>query len=158
MPVSKHRRRSKARTKKPEPSLDVSRQNGMTIEELRQAIANPARDFRAKTIVAGVWWFQQLLRKVGDRWQGMKTSREDKRDAALLLCVAMDGQHGQNDDLSPAIAGMLRPYCPAPTFVEAWEQANQMPPGAVRETAARLLNQPHREPMADAGPGTSGVT
>jgi hypothetical protein len=109
MPVSKHRRRSRIRTKKPDPSPDVPPQDGKTLEELRQAIANPARDFRAKAIVAGVWWFQQLLRKVGDRWQSMKNSREDKRNAALLLCVAMDGEHGQNDDLSPLIAEMLNP-------------------------------------------------
>lgn len=142
MPVSKHRRRSKVRTKKPETSPEVPRQDGMTIEELRQAIANPARDFRAKAVVAGVWWFQQLLLKVGDRWQRMKTSREDKRNAALLLCVAMDGEHGQNDNLSPVIAEMLRPYCPAPTFVEAWEKVNQMASGTVRETAARILTSP----------------
>jgi hypothetical protein len=142
MPVSKHRRGNKLRIRKPEPSPGVPRANAMTVDELRQAIANPARDFRAKAIVAGVWWFRQLLRKVGD--PGMKTSREDKRNAALLLCVAMDGGHGENDDLSPLIAGMLRPYCAAPTFVEAWEQANQMPPGTARETAARILNPPGR--------------
>ena len=140
MPVSKHRRGSKTRTRKPEPSPEVSRPDGMTIEDLRQAVANPARDFRAKAIVAGVWWFQQLLRKVGDRWQGMKTSREDKRNAALLLCVAMDGEHGQNDDFAPVIAGMLRPYCLAPSFVEAWEHANRLLPGTAREAAARILN------------------
>jgi hypothetical protein len=140
VPVSKHRRRSKMRTRKPDLSPNASQQNLMTVDELRNAIANPARDFTAKTIVAGVWWFHQLLRKVGDRWQGIRASSKDKRTAALLLCVAMDGEQGKNDDLSPMIAQILRPYCPAPTFIEAWEQANQMSPGTARATAARILS------------------
>ncbi|MEA2737400.1 MAG: hypothetical protein QOH05_707 [Acetobacteraceae bacterium] len=139
MPVSKHRRRSQIRTRKPDPSPDAARQDAMTLDELRHAIANPARDFSAKTIVAGVWWFQELLRRVGDRWHSMKASRKDKKEAALLLCVAMDGAHGKNDDLSPILANMLRPYCPAATFTEAWEQANQMSRGTARETAAKIL-------------------
>jgi hypothetical protein len=52
----------------------------------------------------------------------------------------MDGEQGKNDDLSPMIAQILRPYCPAPTFTEAWEQANQMLPGTARATAARILS------------------
>jgi hypothetical protein len=111
----------------------------MSLEELRQAIANPARDFPAKAVVAGVWWFQHLLHRVGDRWQDVRTSRDDKKTAALLLCVAMDGEHGKNDDLAPVIAAMLRPYCPALSFVEAWEQANGLPPGTARATAAEIL-------------------
>jgi hypothetical protein len=142
MPVSKHRRRSKTRTRKPDPSQDASRQNVLTIDELRHAIANPSRDFTAKVVVAGVWWFHELLRKVGDHWEDTKASRKDKRTAALLLCVAMDGERGKDDDLSPVIAEMLRPYCPAPTFAEAWEQANQMSPGTVRAMAARMLSAP----------------
>src|ERR1700758_898864 len=107
MPVSKHRRRSKTRTRKPDPSPDASRQNVLTIDELRHAIANPNRDFTAKVVVAGVWWFHELLRKVGDRWHDAKASRKDKMTAALLLCVAMDGERGEDDDLSPVIAEML---------------------------------------------------
>ena len=60
----------------------------------------------------------------------------------MLLCVAMDGEHGQNDDLSPVLADMLRPYCPAGTFVEAWEQAKHLSPGTVRAMAAKILNPP----------------
>ncbi len=140
MPVSRHRRRSKPGTRKPDLSPDASRQSITTVDELRQAIANPALDFPAKAVVAGMWWYLQLLRKVGDRRQNIKASRKDQRRAALLLCVAMDGEHGENDDLSPVIAEMLRPYCPAPTFAEAWERANQMPPGTVLATAARILS------------------
>jgi hypothetical protein len=114
----------------------------MTVDELRRTIANPALDFPAKAVVAGIWWFQQLLRRVGDRWQGNKASRKDRRTAALLLCVAMDGEHGENDDLSPKLAEMLRPYCPAPTFAEAWEQAKRLPAGTVRQKAARILIPP----------------
>jgi hypothetical protein len=144
MPVSKHRRRGKIRTSKPDLSPDASRQNVMTIDELRHAIANPARDFTDKVVVAGVWWFHELLRKVGDRWRSTKASGKDKRTAALLLCVAMDGEHGTDDDLSPVIAEMLRPYCPAPTFAEGWEQANQMSPGTVRAMAVRILSAPDK--------------
>jgi hypothetical protein len=142
MPVSKHRRGNKPRARKPEAAPVVSRPAIMTIDELRQAVANPARDFSAKLVVAGVWWFRQMLWRVGDRWQNLKASRKDKREAAMLLCVAMDGEHGANDDLAPRLAAMLRPYCPAATFTEAWEQANRMPPGSVRETAARILTPP----------------
>lgn len=144
MPVSKHRRRSKPGTRPPAQPRNASRQDVTTIDELRQAIGNPALDFPAKVVVAGVWWFQQLLRKVGDRRQNIKASRKDKRTAALLLCVAMDGEHGKNDDLSPVIAEMLRPYCPAPTFAAAWEQANQMLPGTVSAMVARILSSSNR--------------
>jgi hypothetical protein len=146
MPVSKHRHRRKTGTRKPEPSSDASRPSIMTMDELREAIADPALDFPAKVTVAGVWWFQQLLLKVGDRWQGISASRRDKRSAALLLCVAMDGEHGANDDLSPAIAEMLRPYCDAPTFVEGWEHAKQVPPGTVRAMVAKSLSPSGKPP------------
>jgi hypothetical protein len=146
MPVSKHRRSSKVRPRKPEAPPVVSRSGIMTIDELRQAVANPARDFSAKLVVAGVWWFQQMLRRIGDRGQGLKASHKDKREAAMLLCVAMDGEHGANDDLAPLLAAMLRPYCPAATFTDAWEQANRMAPGSVRETAARILTPPGQPP------------
>jgi hypothetical protein len=142
MPVSKHRRGTKVRVRKPEAAPVVARPASMTIEELRQAVGNPARDFPAKLVVAGAWWFQQMLRRIGDRGHNLKTSRKDKREAAMLLCVAMDGEHGANDDLAPLLAAMLRPYCLAATFTQAWEQANRMPPGSVRETAARILTPP----------------
>jgi hypothetical protein len=142
MPVSKHRRRSEPRVRKPGLSPDPSRQNAMTIDDLRRAIASPALDFPDKAVVAGVWWFQQLLWRVGDRWQSNKASRKDKRTAAMLLCVAMDGEHGKNDDLSPILAEMLRPYCPTPSFVQAWEQAKQLSPGTVREKAVTILVPP----------------
>jgi hypothetical protein len=109
------------------------------MDELRAAIADPALDFPGKVTVAGVWWFQQLLLKVGNRWQGSSASRRDKKSAALLLCVAMDGEHAANDDVAPAMAEMLRPFCAAPSFVEAWEQAKQVPPGTVRATLAKSL-------------------
>jgi hypothetical protein len=134
MPVSKRR------SGKPGQSPAPARQTITTIDELRQAIANPALDFSAKASLAGVWWFQQLLRKAGDRQQTTRPSWKDQRRAAVLLCVAMDGEQGENDDLAPVIAGMLRPWCPAPTFAEGWEQANQMPPGTVTAMAARILN------------------
>jgi hypothetical protein len=140
MPVSKHRRRGKPGTSKPDQPPNPSRQDITTIDELRQAIANPALDFPVKAVVAGVWWFQQLLHKAGDRRQAARPSWKDRRRAALLLCVAMDGEHGKNDDLSPVIAEMLRPWCPAPTFAEAWEQTNRMPRGTVSATAARILS------------------
>ena len=139
MPVSKHRRGGKLRAHQPRTAV-VSRPAIMTIDELRDAVANPARDFSAKLIFAGMWWFQHMLQRIGDRWQNPKASREDKREAAMLLCVAMDGERGANDDLAPLLAEMLRPYCPAATFAAAWEQANQMPPGAVREAVGRILN------------------
>lgn len=142
MPVSKHRRRSKTRTPKPDALSEASREPGMTIEEMRRVVANPALDFPAKTIVAGVWWFQQLLWKVGDHWRSSKASRKDKKTAAMLLCVAMDGEHGKNDDLAPLLAEMLRPYCPRPTFVEAWEHTKNMSPGTVRTLVAGILNPP----------------
>lgn len=135
MPVSKHRRRSKPGSAGPDVAPDV-----MTIDELRRTIASPALDFPAKVVVAGLWWFEQLLRRVGDHWQSGKASRQDKRTAAVLLCVAMDGEHGQNDDLSPVLADMLRPYCPAPSFVDAWEQVKRLSPGTVRTMAAKILH------------------
>jgi hypothetical protein len=94
-----------------------------------------------------VWWYRQLLRKIGDHRHSMKLSWKDKNRAALLLCIAMDGERGENDDLSPIIAEMIRPYCPAGTFAQAWEQANQLPPGAVAATAARILS-PSGKPAA----------
>jgi hypothetical protein len=139
MPVSKHRRRGKPGTVKPDQPSNVSRQDITTIDDLRQIIANPAHDFSAKAAVAGVWWFQQLLRKAGDHRQTAKPSWKDRRRAVLLLCVAMDGERGENDDLSPEIAAMLRPWCPAPTFAGAWEQANRLPQGTVAATAVRIL-------------------
>jgi hypothetical protein len=142
MPVSKHRRRNATRSRKPDPAPNPQRQVVMTLDELRRAVANPALDFPAKTTLAGVWWFQQLLEKVGDHWQGIKASRKDKRTAAMLLCVAMDGEHGKNDDLAPAIADLLRPYCPAATFTEGWEQAKQLSPGTVRTLTAKVLSTP----------------
>lgn len=142
MPVSKHRRGSEIRARKPDPSPNALRQNVMTVEELRRALANPALDFPARGVIAGVWWFQQLLWRVGDHWQGDKASRKDKRTAAMMLCVAMDGENGQNDNLSPVIAELLRPYCPAPTFTEGWEQAKRLPPGTVRALTAKVLSIP----------------
>jgi hypothetical protein len=142
MPVSRHRHGSETRTRKPDPAPTAQRHTVMTLDELRRTIANPALDFPAKTTIAGVWWFQQLLRRVGDQWQGNKASRKDKRTAAMLLCVAMDGDHGKNDELSPIIADALRPYCPAPTFTEGWEQAKRLLPGAVRTMTAKALTMP----------------
>jgi hypothetical protein len=139
MPVSKHRRRNETRPRKPEPAPAVPRPEVRTIDDLRQAIADPALDFPAKAVVAGLWWFQQMLLRVGDRPETFKASRQDKRTAGLLLCVAMDGENGKNDDLSPLIADLLRPYCSAPTFAEGWEQAKRLPPGTVRTKAARAL-------------------
>jgi len=140
MPVSKHRRRGKPGTRQPDQPPNASRQNITTIDELRAVIASPALDFPAKAIVAGMWWYQQLLRKVGDRRHSITPSWKDKKRTALLLCVAMDGERGENDDLSPVIADMVRPYCTARTFTEAWEQANRLPPGTVSATVARILN------------------
>jgi hypothetical protein len=142
MPVSKHRRGSEIRTRKSDPAPNALRHTVMTLDELRRTIANPALDFPAKTTIAGVWWFQQLLRRVGDRWQGHKASRRDKRTAAMLLCVAMDGEHGKNDDLAPIISSMLRQYCPAATFTEGWEQAKRLSPGTVRTLTAKTLTVP----------------
>jgi hypothetical protein len=146
MPVSKHRRRGKPAARTPDQAPDAPRQDITTIDDLRQAVANPSLDFPAKAVVAGVWWFQQLLRKAGDYRQTARPSWKDRRRAALLLCVAMDGERGQNDDLSPAIAELLRPWCPAPTFAEAWELTNRMPRGTVAATAARILS-----PVGKAG-------
>ncbi|MDR3537179.1 MAG: hypothetical protein P4L71_11830 [Acetobacteraceae bacterium] len=140
MPVSRRPRRSEMRTRQPDPPPGASQPNLTTIDELRQTIADPALDFPAKVAVAGVWWFQQLLWRAGERWESAKASRKDRRQAALLLCLAMDGEHGQNDDLAPTIAGMMRPYCPATTFVEGWEQATRVSPGTVRTMAAKILS------------------
>jgi hypothetical protein len=82
-----------------------------------------------------------MLLKVGDRPESFKVSRQDQRTAALLLCVAMDGENGKNDDLSPMLANILRPYCATRTFAEAWEQAKQLPAGSVRAKAARALSR-----------------
>jgi hypothetical protein len=116
----------------------------MTLEELRRLIAATGADFTAKIEVAGVWWFQQLLARVGDRWQGNKASRKDRRTASMLLCVAMDGDHGKNDNLAPLLADLLRSYCPGASFTEAWEQAKQLPPGTVRALTAKVLHTPGR--------------
>jgi hypothetical protein len=146
MPVSKHRRpgktsRGKTSQGRSDQAPDGSRPAATTIGELRRTVANPALDFPAKIVVAGLWWFEQLLRRVGDQWQSVKASRKDKRTAAMLLCVAMDGEHGQNDDLSPVLADMLRPYCPTASFVDAWEQAKHLSPGTVRTMVAKILTQ-----------------
>ncbi len=141
MPVSKHRRRSKTRLRQPTPAQPASVQVLRTIDEVRDAVADPALDFPAKATIAGVWWYQQMLLKVGDRPESFKVSRQDQRTAALLLCVAMDGENGKNDDLSPMLANILRPYCATSTFAEAWEQAKQLPAGSVRAKAARALGR-----------------
>ena len=140
MPVSKHRRGSVIRTRKPAPPPPP---NVMTLEELRRLVGNPAIDLTGKIELAGVWWFQQLLAKVGDRWQSNKASRKDKRTAAMLLCVAMDGEHGKNDDLAPILADLLRPYRPVNSFTEAWEQAKHLLPGTVRAETAKIVGSPH---------------
>ncbi len=142
MPVSKHRRGSEIRTRKPEDAAPPLRQDVMTIADLRRAVANPALDFPAKVGLAGVWRFQQLLAKVGDRWQGSKASRKDKRTASMLLCEAMDGEHVKNDDVAPVLADLLRPYCPAATFTAGWEQAKRLSPGTVRQLTAKALGVP----------------
>lgn len=144
MPVSKHRRRNETRDRKRDPAPVAVRRKPVTIDDVRCDIADPAIDFPSKIVLAGTWWFQQLLGKVGDHWQGEKASRKDQKTAALLLCVAMDGEHGQNDEISPVLANLLRPYCPAPSFTEAWEQAKQMQPGTARLRAARILDRPPR--------------
>jgi hypothetical protein len=140
MPVSKHRRGSAIRSRKPDPPPAPA----PTLEELRRRISNQSIDLTAKIELAGIWWFQQLLARVGDRWQGNKASRKDKRTAAMLLCVAMDGEHGKNDDLAPVLADLLRPYCPGASFTEAWEQAKQVSPGTVRALTAKALHTPGR--------------
>lgn len=136
MPVSKHRRRGKLRTKRPGLSQDTSRPKIKTIDEIRQAVADPALDFRAKIVLAGAWWFDNLLLKLGDHKKNTANSETDAPMSGSLLCMAMDGQRGKNDDISPLIADMLRPWCPTPTFADAWEQANNMPPGTVAALAA----------------------
>jgi hypothetical protein len=141
MPVSKHRRGSAIRSRKPDPS---PASQVMPLEELRRLIATPGTHLTAKIELAGIWWFQQLLARVGDRWQGNKASRKDKRTAAMLLCVAMDGEHGKNDDLAPVLADLLRPYCPGASFTEAWEQAKRLSPGTVRALTAKALHTPGR--------------
>jgi hypothetical protein len=138
MPVSKHRRRNKAPPPKPGTSsqaiLGIT-----TIEDLRRQMANPALGFTDRIGIASLWWFEQLFSKIGHHRQSDKASRKDKQTAAVLLCIAMDGEQGRNDELAPILASMLRPWCPAPTFVEAWEQAKHLPPGTVRAKAGRFL-------------------
>jgi hypothetical protein len=140
VPVSKHRRQVKPPIGQPRSAPLASRRNIESLDALRQAVADPALDFPAKATVAGVWWFRQLLRKTGDRRRDIKISRKDETRAALLLCVAMDGEHGQNDDLAPVIADMLRPYATASSFAAAWEQAMGVPAGTVAIRVARLMN------------------
>ncbi len=141
MPVSKHRRGNQTRRRTPEPAPVVSRQTIGTIDELRQAIAEPALAFPARAELAWFWWYQQMLLKVGDRPADLRFTKQDRRTAALLLCVAMDGENGSNDDLAPVLADMLRPYIGALSFAEAWEQAKRLPAGSVRAKAARALGQ-----------------
>ncbi len=140
MSVSRPPRRNEMRIQRPATPPGASQPNATTIEEVRLAIADPALDFPTKVAVAGVWWFQRLLQRAGERWESSKASRKDRRQAALLLCLAMDGEHGQNDDLAPMIATLLRPYCPAPTFVVGWEQATHVSPGTVRTMVAKILS------------------
>lgn len=142
MPVSKHRRRGAAPSMATYTPPAKSPHGVATMDEVRQAIADPALDFPMKTAIAGVWWFRQLLLRVGDRRLKHKLSRKDTARAAILLCVAMDGERGDSDDLSPVIADLLRPYCPAPTFAEAWERVRHLPPGTVAAQAARLVGMP----------------
>jgi hypothetical protein len=134
MPVSKHRRRPRQASGQ-QPA--TPRRAIATIDDLRLTLADPGLDFSAKVAMAGVWWFEQLLRRAGDPWSTIKSGK-DRMRAAMLLCVAMDGEHGKNDDLAPAIAAMLRPACPTPSFAAAWEQANRLLPGTVRAAAARV--------------------
>jgi hypothetical protein len=140
MPVSKHRRRNKPAPSKPDRPRETSRLEMATIDDLREVMAISTLDFAAKAILAGVWWFQQLRRKAGERRQAARPSWKERRRAALLLCVAMDGEHGKNDDLSPVLAEMMRPWCPAPTFAEGWELTNHLQRGTVSTTAARILS------------------
>ena len=144
MPISKHRRRNKVRLKQSAPAGTASVQVIRSVDDVQNAVSDPALDFAAKVAVAGVWWYQQMLVKVGGSAENLKLSRQDQRTAALLLCVAMDGENGKNDDLSPVLADLLRPYCATRTFAEAWEQAKHLPAGSVRAKAARALGRSGR--------------
>jgi hypothetical protein len=154
MPVSKQRRRPEAATKEHGAGAEAPRRAIRTIDDLRQALGAIETDFAAKTVAAGVWWFEQLLRRAGDEWSTVRSGK-DRMRAAMLLCVAMDGAQGQNDDLAPAIAAMLRPYCPAPSFAEGWEQAKRLPPGTVRAAAARIV-QASGKPAGQVPQGQQG--
>jgi hypothetical protein len=149
MPVSKHRRHNKTRPRKPDASPMASGPEIQTLDDLRREVSSPALAFPDKISIASRWWCGQLSAKVGDHRRSDKMSRKDRQTAAMLLCVAMDGEQGQNDDLAPDLAVMLRPWCPAVTFTEAWEQAKQLPPGTVRMRAARFLDSL----QSDASPG-----
>lgn len=138
MPVSKHRRRNKTPPPKPDTSSEA-RMSVTTIEDLRRQIANPALGFTNKIGIASLWWCEQLFSKIGHHRQSGKASRKDKQTIAILLCIAMDGEQGQNDQLAPVLASMLRPWCPGATFVEAWEQTKHLPPGTVRAKAGKFL-------------------
>jgi len=142
VPVSKHRRRGKLRPRK--PGLPPTTDSGAigTIDALRPAIADPGLDFRAKVALAAAWWFDALLRQLGGAKNDTATSTEDVPMSGSLLCMAMDGERGKNDALSPLIADMLRPYCPTATFAEAWEQANGMPPGTIAALAVKAEPAP----------------
>jgi hypothetical protein len=146
MPVSKHRRRNKTPPRKPDTSSEATL-SITTIEDLRRQLANPSLGFTDKIGIASLWWYEQLLSKIGHHRQSGKASRKDKQTAAMLLCIAMDGEQGQNDALAPILASMLRPGCPAPTFVEAWEQSKHLPPGTVRTKAGKFL-----ESLQSGGP------
>ncbi len=148
MPASRHRRRHE--TQDPPPAL--ARAGISSIDDLTQALRDPALDFPARVMIAGVFWFEQLLRKAGDPWEFLRSGK-DKMRAALLLCVAMDGAHGQNDDLAPAIAEILRPYCPGESFAEGWERAKRLPPGSVMTMASRIVNAPAARRKGAAGAG-----
>jgi hypothetical protein len=148
MPVSKHRRHSKPRPRKPNAAPTAPRLEIRTIDDLRREVSNPALGFPERIGITSLWWCEQLSSKVGDHRRSDKVSRKDRQTAAMLLCVAMDGEQGQNDNLAPDLAAILRPWCAAATFTEAWEQAKHLPSGTVRMRAARFLES------LQAGSGT----
>lgn len=140
MPVSRHRRKSNTRPALATPGTAASSRAIQTIDDLARLVADPLLAFPAKLLAAAEWWFCQMLRQAGGH-PTARLSRRDRDRAAILLCVALDGQPGANDILSPVLAAMLRPWCPAASYTEAWELASRLPPGSVTARAARLLRR-----------------
>jgi hypothetical protein len=89
------------------------------LEKLRQTIADPQLPFVEKVLTAVAWEPEDT---------GPVTRSDDDLDeSAVFLCSDLDahdaGKHlgvSSEEWKISQIVNLLRPYCPGPTYIEAW--------------------------------------
>jgi hypothetical protein len=90
------------------------------MERLRQTIADPQLPFVEKVHAAVAWDDPKDM-------QPVTRSDDDLDELAVFLCSDLDDHDAGKHLVIPSeewrinqIADLLRPYCPGPTFIEAW--------------------------------------